>query len=163
MSRIIQSELLNSFSFIQHGFLTRDFGKDQAKGIPVRQICRIKQVHGNNVVLAQSEKELETYKQTSADSVLTKLRQTALIISTADCVPLLFCDPTKKVIAAAHAGWRGTAKNVAQTTVQMLQKKFHCEPKNIVVAIGPAIQECCYEVDRNVYDQISQKDFLISK
>ncbi len=163
MSRVIQSELLNSFSFIQHGFLTRDFGKDQAKGIPVRQFCRIKQVHGNHVVLAENEKELETYKQTSADSVVTRLRETALIISTADCVPLLFCDPSeegKKVIAAAHAGWRGTAKNVAQTTVEVLQKKFHCTPQNIVVAIGPAIQECCYEVDRNVYDQISQKDFL---
>ncbi|MBI3019635.1 MAG: peptidoglycan editing factor PgeF [Deltaproteobacteria bacterium] len=163
MSRVIQSELLNSFSFIQHGFLTRDFGKDQTKGIPVRQFCRIKQVHGNDVVVAQNEKKLEMYKQTSADSVLTQLPQIALIISTADCVPLLFCDPSdegKKVIAAAHAGWRGTAKNVAQTTVQMLQKKFHCEPKNIVVAIGPAIQECCYEVDRNVYDQISQKDFF---
>ncbi|MBI3016508.1 MAG: peptidoglycan editing factor PgeF [Deltaproteobacteria bacterium] len=162
MSRIIQSELLNSFSFIQHGFLTRDFGKDQAKGIPVRQICRIKQVHGNNVVLAQSEKELETYKQTSADSVLTKLRQTALIISTADCVPLLFCDLTKKVIAAAHAGWRGTSQNVAQTTIQALQTQFQCDPQNVVVAIGPAIQACCYEVDQNVYDQISQKDFFKS-
>ena|SRR3989338_6601942 len=162
MSRVIQSELLNSFSFIQHGFLTRDFGKDQAKGIPVRHICRIKQVHGNDVVLAQNIKELEIYKQTSADSVLTKLSQTALIISTADCVPLLFCDSTKKVIAAAHAGWRGTAKNVAQTTVEALQTQFQCEPKNIVVAIGPAIQECCYEVDQNVYDQISQKYFFKS-
>lgn len=164
MSRVIQSELLNSFSFIQHGFLTRDFGKDQAKGIPVRHICRIKQVHGNDVFVAQNapkiEGELDLYKKKSADSVLTKLSQTALVISTADCVPLLFCDPTKKVIAAAHAGWRGTAKNVAQTTVQALQEQFHCEPKNIVVAIGPAIQECCYEVDRNVYDQISQKDFF---
>ena len=157
---VIQSDLLNFIPFITHGFLTRQFGKEQAKGISVRHICRIKQVHGNDVVLVESEKDLEGTQESSADIALTQIPHVALTISTADCVPLLFCDPTKKVIAAAHAGWRGTAKNVAQTTVQALQKRFHCEAQNIVVAIGPAIQRCCYEVDIHVYDQFLQKDFF---
>src|SRR3990167_10595132 len=156
MNKIIQSELLNAISGIAHGFLTRQFGKDQAKGISV-PVCRMKQVHGNDVLCVENVSDLEKYRQYPSDIVLTSLPNIALTISTADCVPLLFCDPIKKVIAAAHAGWRGTAKNVAKTTVLALQKKFGCVSQNVVVAIGPSIQDCCYEVDQTVYDQISQK------
>src|SRR3989338_8570269 len=148
MNRVIQSELLNSFSFIQHGFLTRHFGTDQVKGISVRSVCRVKQVHGNTVAHVTDLNQLPKLRQTEADIIITKIPDTALIISTADCVPLLFCDPIKKVIAAAHAGWRGTAKNVAKTTVWALQKKFGCASQNIRGAIGPSIQDCCYEVDQ---------------
>lgn len=160
MNRVIQSELLNSFSFIQHGFLTRHFGTDQVKGISVRSVCRVKQVHGNTVAHVTDLNQLPKLRQTEADIIITKIPDTALIISTADCVPLLFCDPIKKVIAAAHAGWRGTAKEVAKTTVQAMIELYHCDPKNIGVAIGPAIQYCCYEVDSKVYDSFSEKEFF---
>ncbi|MEK7790048.1 MAG: peptidoglycan editing factor PgeF [Deltaproteobacteria bacterium] len=148
----IQSDLFKSFYFLSHGFLTRALGNQQAAGIAVKKVCRLKQVHSNRVVVIPNEvRDLSRYKKEEADAMVTKLKGIALTIVTADCIPLLFCDPSKKIIAAAHAGWRGTSANVARMTVQKMIE-WGSDPKNIFVALGPSVQKCCYEVDRRVYD-----------
>jgi hypothetical protein len=154
----IQSELFKSFDFLSHGFLTRAFGNEQAAGIAVKKICRLKQVHSSRVVEVRDE-DIEKYKKEEADAMVTQLKETALTIVTADCIPLLFCDPKKKIIAAAHAGWRGTRAGVAGITVQKMIK-WGSNPKNIFVALGPSVQKCCYEVDRQVYDAIEHKNLF---
>ena len=63
-----------------------------------------------------------------ADAILTRQRGVALALSFADCVPLLFHDPTRQVIALAHAGWRGTARGIALATVEAMQEQFGCQP-----------------------------------
>lgn len=162
MNEIIQCALFK-FPFIGHGFLTKAHSVISAprlRGVqaPVGIQCRVKQVHGNTVIHVKDPNT--DYKHLEADIMVTDLLRIALTISTADCVPLLFCDPTKKVIAASHAGWRGTAKNVAQTTIMALQKTGQCRPENILVAIGPCIHSCCYEVDALVFNSFSNKDFF---
>ncbi len=157
MNEKIHSELLKFIPIIEHGFLT----KDGDKKLDVTYISQMKQVHGDSILHLRSYADVTRAKQTEADISVTSLPNVALTISTADCVPLLFCDPVQKVIAASHAGWRGTVKQVALKTVDALVNEYHCDPKSVVVAIGPCIHSCCYEVDRPVFDAIHEKDFLL--
>jgi YfiH family protein len=68
----------------------------------------------------------------------------------ADCVPLYFLDVKKKVIALSHAGWRGTAARMAEATVKKMTDTYGCNPQDIIVAIGPSIGKCCFQVDEPV-------------
>jgi polyphenol oxidase len=97
------------------------------------------------------------------DAIFTQLPQVCIGITTADCVPLLFFDPVKKVIAAAHAGWRGTCGRIAEKTALALIEKYNCNPADILVTIGPSISAEVYEVGNEVVEQFANEGFDISK
>lgn len=84
------------------------------------------------------------------DGIVTNDPGTALMIYTADCTPLLFHDPVTGAVGAAHAGWRGTAADIAGKTVNAMVDAFGCDPANIRAAIGPNIGPCCFETDADV-------------
>ena len=84
------------------------------------------------------------------DGIVTNDPGTALMIYTADCTPLLFHDPVTGAVGAAHAGWRGTAADIAGKTVKAMVDAFGCDPANIRAAIGPNIGPCCFETDADV-------------
>src|SRR5437588_7661424 len=85
-----------------------------------------------------------------ADAIITKQRGVALVLSFADCVPLLFYDPVQHAIGMCHAGWRGTARGVAFAAIEEMYEQFGSRPQDIYAGIGPAIGPCCYEVSRQV-------------
>jgi YfiH family protein len=74
----------------------------------------------------------------------------------ADCVPILFYDPNKKVIGIAHAGWKGTVSKIARNTVNAMNKNYNSKPKDIIAGIGPAIGPCCYEVKLDVVKKVEK-------
>lgn len=78
------------------------------------------------------------------DGLITDCPNLALVVFSADCIPLLFYDPVRRVVGAVHAGWRGTVKGIAGKAVQMMQEHFHCHPEDILAAIGPGIGPCCF-------------------
>ena len=84
------------------------------------------------------------------DGIVTNDPGTALMIYTADCTPLLFHDPVTGAVGAAHAGWRGTAADIAGKTVKAMVDAFGCDPADIRAAIGPNIGPCCFETDADV-------------
>ena len=84
------------------------------------------------------------------DALITNDPGVALMIFTADCTPLLLYDPVTGAVGAAHAGWRGTAADIAGKTVRAMVERFGCEAKNIRAAIGPNIAQCCFETDADV-------------
>lgn len=94
------------------------------------------------------------------DGMVTNETGVALVTQYADCTPLIFCDPVRRVIASSHAGWKGTAKLIGKVTVEKMVKEFGCNPKDIIVGIGPCIGQCCYEVDDPVYNEFKKIDFL---
>jgi polyphenol oxidase len=149
MKPINKSPLLSSFPEIKHGFLTREFENNQRQGISVKSVCRVKQVHGKSLFELTDEKDVSKAETISADILVTSLKQVALCILTADCVPLLFYAPKKGFIAAAHAGWKGTQQKVAQETIKALTQRG-ASTEEMVVALGPSIHSCCYEVDAKV-------------
>lgn len=86
------------------------------------------------------------------DALLTRQPGVCLCISTADCIPLLFYDPVRQAVAAAHAGWRGTVKDIAGKTVYAMQHEFGSRPENIYACIGPGISQTFFEVGDEVYE-----------
>jgi YfiH family protein len=85
-----------------------------------------------------------------ADAIITRRRGVALVMTSADCAPLLFYDPVQSLIAIAHAGWRGTARGMGAATVDAMRERFGCQPEHIYAGIGPTISACCYEVTEEV-------------
>ncbi len=84
------------------------------------------------------------------DALITREPGTALGVFTADCTPILLQDPVTGAVGAVHAGWRGTAADIAGKTVRAMAGEFGCRPEHIRAAIGPNIAQCCFETDLEV-------------
>lgn len=98
------------------------------------------------------------------DGLITDVPGITLVTQFADCTGLLFCDPKKRVIAASHAGWRGTAGEIGRLTVEKMHDSFGCDPGDIRAGIAPSIGPCCFEVDQPVIDQFEKiKSYDVSK
>ncbi len=86
------------------------------------------------------------------DALITDRPGLLLSVQVADCLPILLADPERKVVAAVHAGWRGTAKRIAEKAVGAMRQEFGVDPKKLRAAIGPGVHACCYEVGREVLE-----------
>ncbi len=84
------------------------------------------------------------------DGLITNVPGLAIAIQTADCLPIILVDPKRKAVGVFHAGWRGTVKRIAEKGVGEMRKHFGCDPRNMVAAIGPGVQTCCYEVGEEI-------------
>lgn len=93
------------------------------------------------------------------DGLATNETEVPLYTSYADCVPLLFFDPEKKVVAMAHSGWRGTAARIGEKMIRFMEEEYGSRAENIIAAIGPSICRNCYEVSEDVA-QAFRKTFL---
>ena len=82
-----------------------------------------------------------------------------LAIQTADCLPVFLIDPSRKVIAAIHAGWRGLLKRIVMKTTEQMQKDFSTVPADCLAVIGPGIGPCCYEVGEEMVQGFT-KEFV---
>ena len=89
-----------------------------------------------------------------ADGLVTDEPGLSLIIFVADCIPILFHDPVRGTVGAAHAGWRGTVADIAGITVRRMAAEFGSDPKNIRAAIGPGISACCFETGPEVPEAV---------
>lgn len=86
----------------------------------------------------------------NCDALITDLKGVVLGILTADCVPILLYDKKKEVVAAVHAGWKGTKAQIAYKTVQKMIEEYGSRPEEIIAGIAPSIGRCCYEVGKEV-------------
>lgn len=86
------------------------------------------------------------------DALITALPEVCLMVLAADCVPILLYDTERHVIAAIHAGWRGTVGKITSRVVARMEKEFGCNPKDIRAGIGPSIGKCCFEVGEEVVE-----------
>lgn len=111
------------------------------------------QVHGNTVACASSPFRPGD-DMVKADAMLTDQPGLTLFMRFADCVPILFHDPVKKVIGIAHAGWLGTVRGVAQSTLQTMRERYGSRAENVLAAIGPSIAAHHYQVGREVVAQV---------
>lgn len=89
---------------------------------------------------------------TDVDGLVTNVPGLILRTSYADCVPLLFVDPIRRVIGCSHSGWKGTAAQMGRVTVEKMRAEYGCDPADILAAIGPSICGDCYEVGEEVAD-----------
>jgi len=90
----------------------------------------------------------------TADAVVTNRRGVLIGVQVADCIPVLMYDEPAGIIAAVHAGWRGTASQIVSKTVRKMSG-MGADPSRMAIAIGPGIRACCYEVGADVADAVS--------
>ena len=123
-----------------------------AMGFDPTMTVLTRQIHSDIVrlVTAADCQGLDHHQYPECDALITNTPGLALVVFTADCTPILLHDPATGAIGAAHAGWRGTAANIAGKTVKAMVDAFGCDPANIRAAIGPNISFCCFETDRDV-------------
>ena len=124
-----------------------------AIGAQEGKLVKSNQVHKDTVRVVTSADWKEDICQKAgfeADGLMTATPGVALMISTADCIPVLFYDPVRRVVAAAHSGWRGTAAGIVTRTVERMEEVYGCDPRDILVAIGPGICPSCFETHEDV-------------
>ena len=173
----LESGELSALDFLTHAFCTRRGGVSRAPydglnvgdlagdreedllrnlnlvkdafAIPDGRLILMRQPHGDRIHVIDEDGPLPEGLP-ECDGLITDRPGVALGIRTADCVPLFFVDRTRRVIGAAHAGWRGTALSIAARMVATLTERFSSLPEDILAVIGPAIGPCCYEIDAPV-------------
>jgi YfiH family protein len=86
----------------------------------------------------------------AGDGLVTDTPGLLIAVQAADCLPVIVVDREKRAVGVFHAGWRGTVKRIVEKGVGEMRKHFGSDPRNLVAAIGPGVQACCYEVGEEV-------------
>lgn len=125
-----------------------------AMGIRCEDMVFTHQTHTTNVrVVTEADKGCGIVKPrtySDVDGLVTDIPGICLVAFYADCVPLYFVDPVKKVIGLSHSGWRGTVGKIGKVTVETMCREFKSRPEDILAAVGPSICQDCYEVSEDV-------------
>ena len=143
-----------------HSLVLRHFNSNS------KHVCTLRQIHSNRVLEGKA-----SWFEEQADAIVSNDPELLLVINIADCLPILFHDPIKGVVAAAHCGWGGTLKRIASNTLAKMVSLYGSEPKDIQVAMGMCIRDyqVGYEViasfvsagfPQEVYRQVAGKYYL---
>jgi hypothetical protein len=150
----IKSKLLSSLPGVAHGFADRDADgnpSEVAVFFGFSGLARLNQVHGNGVFVLRDKAVLgQPGKVSDGDAIVTSLRGIGVGVSTADCVSVLLTDHDGTVAGAVHAGWRGTALRILDSTLEIIDEEYGLKPHDLSAVIGPSVGKCCYEVGENV-------------
>jgi purine-nucleoside/S-methyl-5'-thioadenosine phosphorylase / adenosine deaminase len=174
--RVLQSESFRRLPWLVHGFSTRVGGVsllerpaqalnlsftdwDNPKNVESNRaklliatgargmaLVTLRQIHSDIVHVVDSPPALPP----RGDAVISRTPGLLLAVQTADCVPVLLADKRRGVVAAVHAGWRGTLGRIVSKTVGHMRMAFGSQPRDVVAGLGPAIGRCCYEVGPEV-------------
>lgn len=131
-------------------------------GFDPQNIISLPQIHSDKIFTVTKQNAGEGYYIRdgieSGDGYVTGECGVVLGIKTADCVPILFeAEKDGEIVAvgAVHAGWRGTVAQIAPKCVDRLCADFGADKAHVRAAIGPCIHACCYEVSRDIYDEVT--------
>ena len=125
-----------------------------ALDIDPSEIVQAEQVHKSAVALVTAKEKGKTIK--GVDALMTKDENVPLSVRTADCIPIFILDKATPAIALIHGGWRGAVKGIAQKTLKAMRNAFDTRIKNCIIAVGPSIGPCCYEVGWEVINPLSR-------
>jgi len=131
----------------------------QQIGVDRARLVRVQQMHRADVAVHRLHDRIPS-DPPQADIIVSNDPAVALAVQAADCVPLLVVDRRTGSVAAAHAGWRGLAGGVPRVAVEALGRECGSRPIDLVVAAGPSIGACCYEVGADVRQHFEAGGFL---
>ncbi len=189
-NRMLGYELLSSFPNISHFTTTRaggcssgnyasfncteytgdnpeDVFRNQSlllSSLPqVKQLVIPRQVHDIRICVISSPEVVSSEALQGIDALITNQQGFCLCISTADCIPILLYDTKKQVIAAIHAGWRGTVNGIAQKVIREMECVYDTCAADVVACIGPGISLQSFEVGQEVYEAFQNAEFQMDR
>ncbi|MCC8123556.1 MAG: peptidoglycan editing factor PgeF [Oscillospiraceae bacterium] len=130
-----------------------------ALGVQPERLVFSRQVHADGVrtvTCADIGKGLDREIDYEADALMTDIPGIVLTVFTADCLPILLYDPVRRAVAAVHAGWRGTALDIAGRAAARMGEVYGSDPKDILAAVGPCIAKCCFETGADVPNAMTE-------
>jgi len=135
---------------------------------PTMQFIVANQTHSDNITIISHQHnswltDINNHAIEDSDALITDQKNIMLTILTADCVPILLFDPKKEIVAVIHAGWKGTAQQIAIKTIEKMKENFQSNPQDIIAGVAPSIGKCCYEVDWNVAKNFKDIDNAYDK
>jgi hypothetical protein len=139
---VYRSPALARIPWLEHGFGTRrpeTWSSDPA-------LVTLNQIHSDICVYAEGR--AGTIGE--GDALYTGRPGLLLAVRTADCLPILIADEAREAVAVVHAGWRGASSRIAAKAVAAMRARLASRPEDLLVAIGPGIGVCCYEVGPEV-------------
>lgn len=149
---VFRSTMLDRESWLAHAFGTRRGAPVPNYHEPDWELVTVKQIHSANVIDAGGP----LAPATEGDALITRTPGLALAVKTADCFPILLADPERRVVAAIHAGWRGTVQEIVSATVARMIAGYKTNPSALLAAIGPGIGKCHFEVGPEVARQFAK-------
>jgi purine-nucleoside/S-methyl-5'-thioadenosine phosphorylase / adenosine deaminase len=180
---LLSSDLLSGIPGLRHAFFTREGGVSNGiyaglngglgssdvaadvlenrrrmaehMGVEPDRFLSLHQIHSPDVVIATGP--WDGPARPKADAIVTRTAQLAIGVTTADCGPVLFVDPARRVIGAAHAGWKGALTGVLESTLQAMEE-LGAERSEVVAAIGPMIRQPSYEVGAEFVQRFIEAD-----
>jgi YfiH family protein len=126
-----------------------------ALGVKPQNLLTAYQIHSPQAVVVETAWTLEARPR--ADGIATRTPGVAIGVTTADCGPVLFADPTAGVIGAAHAGWRGALTGIVEATVAAMEQ-LGADRNRIHAALGPIIRQRNYEVGPDLMARFAAED-----
>jgi YfiH family protein len=157
---IVKFKIFSGIEDLMHGFSSRAFGSmrpdhpgsessltlfSDSLGISTHKVITMHQVHSNNIQWVKSYQVGQSMPET--DGIFTNEKSLFLSVLSADCIPVLFYDRRKKYVGAVHAGWKGIYNEILAVAINQLETKG-ADPKDLLIAIGPCIRSCCYNINR---------------
>jgi YfiH family protein len=171
-TEILEAQIFRKIPWLVHGFSTRvgvekwdtseAVAANRAKllkavGAAKMSLATLRQVHSDVAHVVCGVEDTAKTPRPACDAALTKQAGVLLSVQTADCVPILLADSKRRVIAAVHAGWRGTLARIVVKTLGRMQQEFGTRPQDVVAALGPAIGGCCYEIGPEVAKEFASQ------
>ncbi len=155
---ILLSEQLSEYSELVYGFCNKnnDFDSDYINNlIGISKLIKLKQIHSN--IVRRVSYDTKDESSLEGDALISSFRGICIGVYTADCIPVLLYDKQHCIVAAVHAGWRGTLGGVISETLKNMKLNHNSDPANIVSVIGPGIGKCCFEVDKDIASKFIEK------
>ena len=118
-------------------------------------LITLSQKHTNKIIFFEKEESVKS--KLTGDAIVTKLKNIGISILAADCAPILFYDPKKKIIGCAHAGWKGALNGVIKNTVEKF-KDLNSNIEDIIAVVGPCLEKNSYEVKNNFIKKFISDD-----
>ncbi len=126
-------------------------------GFALKSLAGLSQVHGRQVLRIDSLETIPPERERRFDASISNQPGVVLAVQTADCAPILVASTKPRAVGAIHAGWRGTLQDVAGAAIKNFCESYGCQSAELVVAIGPCIHACCYQVDTAVFEQFRKR------
>ncbi len=176
MDSILRLKIFNNIDYLDHMFTTRLGGKSKGgyeslnlclntgdnpenvkenfsiiskkMNVPVNRIFLAKQIHKDGIIRVSGKDNQGEILSGTADSLITDSPGTLICVKTADCCPILLASTEKKVVACIHSGWKGTLIKNIEKTILFMATRFSLSKNSIKMAIGPAISQRNYQIDK---------------